>query len=202
MIDYDDVSRRIDRVESYIAIQQLAARYAWYLDGRDIDAIVALYVDDVKVGPPATGVGHDALRQWFNRSVHYWYRSLHHIGGHVIHFEDTDHATGIMQCRVEQEIGDRWVTTAVLYNDVYERRQGAWRFVHRHGQPAWCYDYGNDPVATGFEELPGGMPIRLPHEFPKFAEFWQQFSAEDIARVTHKPVVAAEQGAASQAPTK
>jgi ketosteroid isomerase-like protein len=184
----DSLTQRLDKVESHIAIQQLVARYAWYLDGRDIDGIVSLYVDDVKVGPPAPGIGHDALRLWFNRSVHYWYRSIHHIGGHVIDFVDPDHATGIVQCRVEQEVGDRWVTTVVLYNDVYERRDGAWRFGHRHGQPEWCYDYGNDPVASGFEELPGGMPIRLPQEFPKFAEFWQQFSDEEIDRVTRKPV--------------
>jgi ketosteroid isomerase-like protein len=192
MTEDGQLSARLDRIESYLQIQQLVARYAWYLDGRDIDGLVGLYVDDVKVGAPVGGVGHDALRDWFIRSVHYWYRSLHHIGGHVIEFNDSDHATGVVQCRVEQEIGDRWHTTAVLYNDHYERRNGSWRFAHRHGQPAWCYAYGDDPVATGFDRLPGGMPIRLPHEFPKFAEFWEQFSDEDIARVTRKPLGRAE----------
>jgi ketosteroid isomerase-like protein len=188
MTDDAEFRDRLDRVESQLAIQQLAARYAWCLDGRDIDSIVGLYVDDVKVGRPVPGVGHEALRAWFNQSVHYWYRSLHHIGGHVIEFSDPDHATGVMQCRIEQEIGSRWVTTVVLYHDIYERRQNEWRFVHRHGQPIWCYEYGNDPVTTGFRELPGGMPIRLPQEYPKFASFWDQFSPADIALVTHTPV--------------
>jgi ketosteroid isomerase-like protein len=186
--DPADVARRLDRVESYTAIQQLAARYAVCLDGRDIDGIVDMYVPDIKVGPPAPGVGHDALRDWFYRVVNYWYRSIHHVGGHAIAFDDADHAHGTVQCRVEQEIGERFVTTAVLYDDSYERRDGRWLFAHRHGQPLWCYEFGNDPVATGFDHLPGGMPIRLPREYPKFAEFWSHFTDEQIAAVTTRPV--------------
>lgn len=183
---------RIERLEAYAAIQQLVSRYALCLDGRDIDGIVELYVPDINVGPPTPGVGHDALRKWFYRVVNYWYRSLHHIGGHTITFDDADHARGIMQCRIEQEIGDRFVTTTVLYEDSYERRDGRWLFAHRHGQPLWCYEYGNDPVATGFDKLPGGMPIRLPLEFPKFAEFWSHYSDEQIAAVTKRPITVEE----------
>jgi ketosteroid isomerase-like protein len=188
MTGNNDVLHRLERLEAYAAIQQLVAKYAVSLDGRDIANIVDLYIPDVKVGPPARGIGHDALREWFYRVVNYWYRSLHHIGGHVITFDDADHARGIVQCRVEQEIGDRFVTTAVLYDDRYERRDGRWLFTHRHGQPLWSYEYGNDPIATGFDQLPGGMPIRLPKEFPKFAEFWSHYSEEQIAAVTSKPV--------------
>lgn len=183
-----ELLHRLERLEAYAAIQQLAAKYAVSLDGRDIESIVDLYVPDVEVGPPAQGIGHDALREWFYRVVNYWYRSLHHVGAHVITFDDADHASGTVQCRVEQEINDRFVTTVVLYDDTYERRDGRWLFTHRHGQPLWCYEYGNDPIATGLDELPGGMPIRLPQEFPKFAEFWSHFSDEQIAAVTTKPV--------------
>ena len=38
---------RIDRIESTLAIQQLPIRYALAVDGRDIDAWLALFVDDV-----------------------------------------------------------------------------------------------------------------------------------------------------------
>lgn len=183
-----ELGHRLDRLEAYAAIKQLVAKYAVSLDGRDIASIVDLYVPDVKVGPPAPGVGREALREWFYRVVNYWYRSLHHVGGHVIDFDDADHAHGTVQCRVEQEIGHRFVTTVVLYDDTYERRDGRWLFTHRHGQPLWSYEHGNDPITTGFDKLPGGMPIRLPHEFPRFAEFWSHYSEDQIAAVTNKPV--------------
>jgi ketosteroid isomerase-like protein len=189
----DHLLQRLERLEAYAEIQQLVAQYAVSLDGRDIESIVDLYVPDVKVGPPAPGIGHEALREWFYRVVNYWYRSLHHIGGHVITLDDPDHAHGTMQCRVEQEIKDRFITTVVLYDDSYERRDGRWLFAHRHGQPLWCYEHGNDPITTGFESLPGGMPIRLPDEFPRFAEFWTHYSEEQIAAVTHKPITAGGQ---------
>jgi ketosteroid isomerase-like protein len=190
MTTNQELLQRLERLEAYAAIQQLVAKYAVSLDGRDIESIVDLYVPDVKVGPPSPGIGHDALREWFYRVVNYWYRSLHHIGGHVITFDDPDHAHGTMQCRIEQEIRKRFVTTVVLYDDTYERRDGRWLFTNRHGQPLWCYEHGNDPIATGFDQLPGGMPIRLPHEFPKFAEFWSLYSEEQIAAVTSKPATA------------
>lgn len=178
---------RLERLEAYAAIQQLAARYAIALDGRDAAAWSALYVPDVVVGPPIDDVGRDALTRWFRAKCSYWYRSMHVIGAHEITFVDADHATGLVQCRVEQEIGERWMTTAFLYRDRYERRDGTWFFAHRGGMPIWCYSQHEDPV-DGFVELPGGMPIRLPEKYPRFVEFWKDFDDEEVAAVTRKPV--------------
>jgi ketosteroid isomerase-like protein len=178
---------RIDRLESYTAIGQLVARYAIALDGRDAATWAGLYVPEVRVGPPVDGAGRDDLRRWFTAKCSYWYRSMHVIGAHEITFADADHATGLVQCRVEQEIAERWVTTAFLYRDRYERRGGEWLFVHRHGLPIWCYGQHEDPV-DGFAELPGGMPIRLPADYPAFVEFWRDFTDEQVAAVTRRPV--------------
>lgn len=41
---------RLDRVESSLAIAQLPSRYAMALDARDLDTLVALFVDDVDAG--------------------------------------------------------------------------------------------------------------------------------------------------------
>ncbi len=48
-------------------IRQLAARYAVAVDSRDLDALVGLFVDDVRVGRSA--VGRDALRASFRESL-------------------------------------------------------------------------------------------------------------------------------------
>ena len=45
-----DVERRLDRLEAYEQIRQLAARYALALDSRDVPTLVSLFVDDVEAG--------------------------------------------------------------------------------------------------------------------------------------------------------
>jgi ketosteroid isomerase-like protein len=183
-----DLEARMDRLESYAAIQQLVANYAITLDGRDAKGWVSLYVPDVQVGRPIYGSGREDLERWFRAKCSYWYRSMHVIGVHQIHFDDDDHAHGLVQARVEQEIGEQWVTTGLLYEDTYRRVDGQWLFVKRHGMPMWCYNQHQDPPKDGFEFLPTGMPIRLPHEYPAFASFWEDFPEEHVASITKKPV--------------
>ena len=178
---------RIDRLESYAAIQQLPLRFAFASDGRDLDTLVGLYVSDVKVGPPVNGTGREALREWFKVGLAAWYRSLHLVGAHAIEVQDPDHATGIVQCRVEQERGDSWLTMVFNYRDEYERRDGQWFFRRRRPQPAWCYDHSQRPH-EGFRFFPQSVPTSLPQGYPHFGEFWKQASEAEIAAVTGHPV--------------
>jgi hypothetical protein len=189
-----DLAARLDRIESAHAITQLVARYALALDARDAKAWAELYVPDVKVGAPIHGVGRAALEQWVYAKCSYWYRSVHLIGAHHIEFDDDDHAHGDVQCRIEQEIGEHFVTTFVLYRDHYERREGEWLFAHRRGLPQWCYRHGEDPLESGFETLPTGMPIRLPAANTSFASFWENFTEEEISAVTRHPLVLSAAG--------
>lgn len=184
-----DPAERLDRLESLAQIQQLVARYAIALDGRDAEAWAALYTPDVRVGAPVHGSGRADLVRWFRAKCSYWYRSMHLIGAHQVDLDagDPDRASGLAQCRVEQEIGDRWVTTAFLYRDEYRRVDGNWLFAHRHGMPIWCYDQHSDPL-DGFGPLPGGMPVRLPADYPAFRSFWSDFTADQIAQVTRTPI--------------
>src|SRR3546814_18359261 len=48
--EFSDLAARIDRLESAEAIRQIVHGYGFAVDARDLDAIVALYVDDVRVG--------------------------------------------------------------------------------------------------------------------------------------------------------
>ena len=50
MSDASDVLARIDRLESLDEIRQLAAKYSLALDMRDLDALVNLFPEDVRVG--------------------------------------------------------------------------------------------------------------------------------------------------------
>jgi ketosteroid isomerase-like protein len=102
---------RIDRLESTEAIRQLVARYALATDSRDLDALVALFVDDVQVGE--NGRGRDALRAFFDRSLRDVGVTILFVGNHVIDFDDDDHARGVVYCRGEIQVDDRWVIQAI-----------------------------------------------------------------------------------------
>ena len=80
------VAARLDRIESTQAIGQLPSRYAMALDARDLDALVALFVDDVEAG--AEGRGREALKHWFDGVLRRFYRSIHLICGHQFEFVD------------------------------------------------------------------------------------------------------------------
>ncbi len=115
-------AERLDRLESIEAIRQLVTRYALATDARDLDALVALFVDDVQVG--ADRQGRDALRDFFERSLREVGVTILFVGNHVIDFGDADHARGVVYCRGEIQVDDRWVIQAIQYRDTYERRNG------------------------------------------------------------------------------
>jgi hypothetical protein len=163
---------RLDRLLSYEAIHQLAYRYALATDSRNLDALVALFVDDVRVGRDASG--RPALKEFFDRSLRDIGISILQVSNHVIDFDDDDHASGVVYCRGEIEVGDQWVVQAICYLDTYERRQGGWYFVRRR-HLLW---YGADLL-----ERPIGLPDAnwpehhtgkgtLPEAWPSWREFW------------------------------
>lgn len=139
----------VDRLVAYEEIRQLAARYALAVDSRDLDALVALFVDDVQVGADASG--REALRASFNESLRGIGVSILNIGTHVIDLVDDDRATGHVYCKGEIQDGDRWIHQAILYRDAYERRGAHWYFVRRvhelwYGVEAWRNPLAAEPA--------------------------------------------------------
>ena len=91
-----DLEARIDRLESLDAIRQLPAKYALALDMRDMDAMVSLFPADVRVGKGASG--RAALRAYMDQTLRSPFTGTsHHIGGHIIEFDDPDQAHGLDQ---------------------------------------------------------------------------------------------------------
>ena len=72
----------VDQLSAYEAIRQLVARYAVAVDARDLDTLVSLFVEDVRVG--ALGDGRAALRQSFETSLRGIGVSILNVGTHVI----------------------------------------------------------------------------------------------------------------------
>jgi ketosteroid isomerase-like protein len=162
----------VARLLAYEEIRQLAARYAVALDARDLDALVALFIDDVQVG--RSGRGRDALRAMFDTSLRTVGMTILNIGTHVIDLVDDDHATGSLYCKGEIQDGERWIHQAILYRDTYERRAGRWQFVRRIHELFYGAEVGVNPLtlpAANWPEHHDGLGT-APQSWETWSAFW------------------------------
>lgn len=163
----------VQRLASTEAIRQLVARYALATDARDLDTLVGLFVDDVQVGRDQRGA--DALRAFFERSLREVGVTILYVGNHVIEFEDRDHARGVVYCRGEIQVDDRWIVQAIQYRDTYERRAGAWYFVRRRHLLWYGAEVGESPLGLPPANWPEHHTGKgeLPEAWDTWQEFWR-----------------------------
>jgi len=179
-----DLLQRIERLESLDEIRQLVAKYSLSLDMRDLDAHVNLFAEDIRVTRDKIGRSH--LKRWLDDTLRLQFTGTsHHIGNHIIEFEDPDHAHGIVYSKNEHETDDQWVIMQMIYWDNYQRIDGRWYF--RRRLP--CYWY-----ATDLNQPPiGDNKMRWPdrerydgayHElFPSWKAFWRNPPQSDTPEV-------------------
>lgn len=181
----DDIARRVDRLESLDAIRQLACKYALAIDVRDLDAIVSLYVEDVRAGDRR---GRAALREIFDRVLRGFTTTSHQVQNHVIEFDDADDAQGLVTCRCEHEVptakGARWVIVQNLYHDRYQRIDGHWYFRARVQNRLYGTAAEDPPVGPLKDRWPGAEPAQAPFHAPfaSWLEYWgDQAPADGLA---------------------
>ncbi|TXS90181.1 nuclear transport factor 2 family protein [Parahaliea maris] len=173
-----DLAGRIDRLESLDEIRQLAAKYSLSLDMRDLDAHVNLFAPDIRVSRELSGRAQ--LKRWLDDTLRLQFTGTsHHIGNHIIEFDDADHAHGVVYSKNEHETpcanGDsEWVIMQMLYWDNYERIDGRWYF--RRRLPCYWYATDLNKPPTGDDKM--RWPDREAYEgayhalWPSWAEFW------------------------------
>jgi ketosteroid isomerase-like protein len=168
---------RVDALERLLArdeIRELAHRYAVATDARDLDALVALFVPDVRVGRDAEG--RDALRADFDRQLRAIGVSILFVGNHVIDFESDDRARGVVYCIAQIQDGPRWIRQAIRYDDAYARREGRWLFVRRK-HLLW---YGVEEPRNPLDQAPADWPKShtgrgtLPESLETWRRFWKR----------------------------
>lgn len=168
------MSDDVDRMVAFEEIRQLVARYAVAVDSRDLDGLVALFVDDVQVGREQHG--RDALRAFFDRSLREVTVTILNTGTHVIDLVDSAHATGIVYCRGEVQVGDRWIVQAIQYRDAYERRDGHWYFTRREHLLWYGREVGTSPLGLAPANWPEHHVGKgeLPEAWPSWGAFWAE----------------------------
>ena len=185
----ETILARIDRLESLDEIRQLPAKYSLSLDMRDMDAHVNLFAPDIRVSRDKTGRSH--LKRWLDDTLRLQFTGTsHHIGNHVIEFDDADHAHGVVYSKNEHETpcadgSTEWVIMQMLYWDDYQRLDGRWYF--RRRLP--CYWYATDLSKPPVGEDKIRWPDREPYSgayhdlWPSWQEFWANPPASDEPEV-------------------
>ena len=164
-------AEQLDRLVSSDQIAQLPVRYALAVDSRNMDDLVELFIDDVRVGHGRSG--RDSLKDWMTGALAQHGRTIHLVANHILTFADADHATGIVYCRDEVENDGQWTIGHIQYWDTYERREGRWYFVRRRYN-RWGVV---DEVHRSKSGLGGSSPAatELPQVWPSWHEFYAQF---------------------------
>jgi hypothetical protein len=185
----DSVLARIDRLESLDEIRQLVAKYSLSLDMRDLDAHVNLFAADIRVSRELTGRAH--LKRWLDDTLRLQFiGTSHHIGNHVIEFDDPEHAHGVVYSKNEHETpcanGDtEWVIMQMLYWDNYERIDGRWCF--RRRLPCYWYATDLNQAPTGENKM--RWPDRESYDgayhdlWPSWRDFWANPPADNEPEV-------------------
>ncbi len=163
---------RIERLLAYEEIRQLVARYAVATDARDLDALVALFVDDVQVG--RSDRGRVALHAFFDRSLRDVGITILNTGTHMIDFLDDRHAHGIVYCRGEIQVGNQWVVQAIQYRDDYVQRDAHWYFSRRRHLLWYGREVGTSPLGLAPADWPAHHTGTgdLPDAWPTWQQFW------------------------------
>jgi ketosteroid isomerase-like protein len=162
----------VQQLLAYEQIRQLASRYAVATDRRDVDALVALFVPDVRVGRDT--YGRDALRTNFEQQLHGIGVSILNVGTHQIDLVDDDNATGHVYCKGEIQDGARWIHQAIRYDDTYARVDGEWLFVRRKHLLFYGAEVGVNPLTlppANWPEHHDGLGT-LPYSGETWQSFW------------------------------
>lgn len=169
-------SGRLDRLEALDSIRQLVAKYCLALDMRDLDALVGLFPEDVRVSRDQSG--RRALKIWFDHTLRDQFTGTAHVtGNHIIEFDDPDHARGLVYSRNEHEAGDEWIIMTMMYWDRYERIEGHWRFRRRLPLYWYATDLNKPPIGANKMRWPDTAPYE--GGYSEFWPSWTRFWSED-----------------------
>jgi len=183
------LQQRIERLESLDEIRQLVAKYSLSLDMRDLDAHVNLFAPDIRVSRDKVGRGH--LKRWLDDTLRLQFTGTsHHIGNHVIEFDDADNAYGVVYSKNEHETpcdnGDsEWIIMQMLYWDNYQRIDGRWLF--RRRLPCYWYatDINKPPLGDNKMRWPDREPYAGAYHdlWPSWQDFWSNPPSQDESEV-------------------
>lgn len=131
-----DLLRRVDELESRVAIRDLVSEYCIGFDRRDLERFMGIWHPDAvwEIGPPfGSFSGAANIRRAVRDTLFPAWRETHHLASNlVVTFSDPDHARGVCDVDCMGATPDDVVQMiSASYADDFERRQGVWKITRR-----------------------------------------------------------------------
>ncbi|MET0378288.1 MAG: nuclear transport factor 2 family protein [Spongiibacteraceae bacterium] len=161
----------LQRLLIHEELRQLVARYAVGIARRDLDAVVNLFVEDVRAAPGLVGRQH--LKAFLEEGFRTTPVTMLITGTHQIDVESENIARGVLFCRAEMGDASNWAHQLIVYEDTYERRDDVWYFrMRKH-----LLVYGQDQDLRPLSQAPANWPE---HQVgagtaPMHWESWRKF---------------------------
>lgn len=133
-----DLAKRLDILESRIAIRDIVSNYCLGFDNHDWERFIGIWHEDAiwEIGPPfGTFTGHAEIQSAVDDILYPFWRETHHLTTNlVIEFTGDDSATGICNVDCMGAANEASVVQMVgaTYRDDFERRNGQWKIAKRH----------------------------------------------------------------------
>jgi hypothetical protein len=130
----------LERLEIRVALEELNTAFCYHLDHNEVDALLALFTDDVFYTHGARrSNGKAELEQVFRSRTAQTPRTARHLySGLKIEIESASRARGTSVCMTFAQNGEPPLAPAIPilvadFEDLYERGdEGRWRFRERH----------------------------------------------------------------------
>ena len=139
LLENPTLRQRVTELYDRMQIEQLVVRYAHAVREKDADLVMSLFVgNDASVDFDRSVVadgeekrGLAAMRKVYAdgfESLDPW----PHLCNHLIELQDSTHATGIVSLELRTGKKHHQVAWIGIYQDVYEKVDGVWRFKTRN----------------------------------------------------------------------
>lgn len=176
-----DLAARLDRLEAESAIRALAARYCFAIDNHDLPAVADLFTADARVWS-RDGVmdasGREAIIEQYEGRFRVLGPSNHVSHDHWIRFGgDPDQAEGTLSAHAELWRNDQTMVTALRYDDVYRREDGAWRFFDRALSFLYYAPIGDYPAILGARDRMRAYDQPTDADYPERLASWKDYRA-------------------------
>lgn len=130
------LERRIERIESRFAIEELISAYCVACDEHDIPRLGALFTEDAVYESPSgvmRSAGREEIIEMFVRAFRVRGPGYHWTHDLFIRFDEDnpDAARGTVSSHAETSVNGVASLAAMKYDDEYRHLDGQWLFAHR-----------------------------------------------------------------------
>lgn len=185
MSELEQLTARIDRLESRHAISDLVTAYAISCDEHDMPRLVSLFTADATFDSPSGAMvanGRDAIEAMFIELFKVRGPAFHWTHDHQVSFDEADpnRASGLVLSHAETCPGEIVSLAAMRYHDEYRRMDGRWHFARRVISFLYYVPVTEFPTALKERDRLSLRGVRRPADYPETLACWQDFHARHV----------------------